>query len=304
MSSSTRSWIRSPRCSPPPTARSSPAGSTTRASRSWLGRRDRRAAVAERRLAVQARGRDPRALDAGRGGDPASHRPAARPVLLGDEAHLAAGGGARGRRRTRAGRCGSARSTRSLMRPARRGSATDPSTASRTQLQRLGGPAGTRASASCSASRGTRCPRCADTVGDARRASPRALAASAPAPARLVDQQAALAGTGCVERRHEQGHLRDRRLRARARRRRCAGAGGGLLPTVAWTDRRPTEYALDGGVFTAGALLEWLSRELGLAADPPRCGACAHGRGLGRCAGAARAGGARGALVACRRRAP
>jgi glycerol kinase len=29
-----------------------------------------------------------------------------------------------------------------------------------------------------------------------------------------------------------------------------------------------TEFALDGGVFTAGAVLEWLSRDLGLAADP------------------------------------
>jgi glycerol kinase len=28
------------------------------------------------------------------------------------------------------------------------------------------------------------------------------------------------------------------------------------------------EWALDGGVFTAGALLEWLSRDLGLARDP------------------------------------
>ncbi len=29
------------------------------------------------------------------------------------------------------------------------------------------------------------------------------------------------------------------------------------------------EYALDGGVFAAGAMLEWLCTELGLAADPP-----------------------------------
>ena len=28
------------------------------------------------------------------------------------------------------------------------------------------------------------------------------------------------------------------------------------------------EWAIDGGVFTAGALLDWLSRDLGLAADP------------------------------------
>jgi glycerol kinase len=35
------------------------------------------------------------------------------------------------------------------------------------------------------------------------------------------------------------------------------------------------EWALDGGVFTAGALLEWLSRDLGLAADPPALAAAA-----------------------------
>src|SRR5205823_4745856 len=44
---------------------------------------------------------------------------------------------------------------------------------------------------------------------------------------------------------------------------------GGLLPTVAWSVDGRVEWALDGGVFTAGALLEWLSRDLGLAADPP-----------------------------------
>ena len=44
---------------------------------------------------------------------------------------------------------------------------------------------------------------------------------------------------------------------------------GGLLPTVAWSVDGKVEWALDGGVFTAGALLEWLSRELGLAPDPP-----------------------------------
>jgi glycerol kinase len=43
---------------------------------------------------------------------------------------------------------------------------------------------------------------------------------------------------------------------------------GGLLPTVAWRVGGSVEWALDGGVFTAGALLEWLSRDLGLAADP------------------------------------
>jgi glycerol kinase len=48
-----------------------------------------------------------------------------------------------------------------------------------------------------------------------------------------------------------------------------------LLPTVAWEVAGRTEFALDGGVFTAGALLEWLSGTLGLAADPPALAALA-----------------------------
>jgi glycerol kinase len=53
-------------------------------------------------------------------------------------------------------------------------------------------------------------------------------------------------------------------------------AVGGLLPTVAWTIDGKTQYALDGGVFTAGALLEWLSGKLGLAPDPPALSALAR----------------------------
>ena len=49
------------------------------------------------------------------------------------------------------------------------------------------------------------------------------------------------------------------------------------------------EYALDGGVFTAGALLEWLSRDLGLADRPARARRARRGGGgRGRRAGAAR----------------
>jgi len=51
--------------------------------------------------------------------------------------------------------------------------------------------------------------------------------------------------------------------------------GGGLLPTVAWRVGGRVEWAIDGGVFTAGALLEWLSRDLGLAADPAALAATA-----------------------------
>ena len=43
---------------------------------------------------------------------------------------------------------------------------------------------------------------------------------------------------------------------------------GGLLPTVAWRIDGRTEYAVDGGVFAAGAMLEWMCRELGVAERP------------------------------------
>jgi glycerol kinase len=50
---------------------------------------------------------------------------------------------------------------------------------------------------------------------------------------------------------------------------------GGLLPTIAWAIDGRVEWAIDGGVFTAGALLEWLSRDMGLASDPAALAAAA-----------------------------
>ena len=74
---------------------------------------------------------------------------------------------------------------------------------------------------------------------------------------------------------------------------------GGLLPTVAWSIDGKVEYALDGGVFAAGAMLEWLCRELGLAEDPPALSrARERGGDVGRRAGAAGTGRRRSAVVA------
>ncbi len=92
-----------------------------------------------------------------------------------------------------------------------------------------------------------------------------------PLHARVVDQQAALAGSGCVRVGQVKAtygtgvfvlaHLGDRRPTRDVRE-------SGLLPTVAWHIAGQTQYALDGGVFTAGAFLRWLSQDLGLAVDP------------------------------------
>src|SRR5947199_343501 len=108
-----------------------------------------------------------------------------------------------------------------------------------------------------------------------RRPGSRSWRSELPLRARCVDQQAALAGAGCV---------RPGLVKA------TYGTGvfvlahagedrpdptGGLLPTIAWRVDGRVEWALDGGVFTAGALLDWLSRDLGLAADPPALAAAA-----------------------------
>src|SRR5919108_1030308 len=93
--------------------------------------------------------------------------------------------------------------------------------------------------------------------------------------ARCVDQQAALAGAGCVE----PGLVKASYgtgvfVLAHAGNERPSPEGG-LLPTVAWRVNGDVEWAIDGGVFTAGALLEWLSRDLGLAPDPAALAAAA-----------------------------
>jgi glycerol kinase len=152
------------------------------------------------------------------------------------------------------------------------GFATDPSTASRTQLgapewdpallEVFGVPAGVL-------------PAIEDTAGELGALRHESWPQELPLRARCVDQQAALAGAGCVrpglvKATYGTGvfvlaHAGDEQ----------PSPGGGLLPTVAWRVNGRVEWAIDGGVFTAGALLEWLSRDLGLAPDPPALAAAA-----------------------------
>jgi glycerol kinase len=145
------------------------------------------------------------------------------------------------------------------------GFATDSSTASRTQL---GAPEFDPALLDIFSVPAQALPEIRDTTGDLGTLQHPSWPIELPLRARCVDQQAALAGAGCVE----PGLVKATYgtgvfVLAHAGTERPEPAGG-LLPTVAWRVDGRTEWAIDGGVFTAGALLEWLSRDLGLAPDP------------------------------------
>jgi glycerol kinase len=163
------------------------------------------------------------------------------------------------------------------------GHATDPSTASRTQLSgvvgdgedgwdpRLLGLFGVPEHA---------LPVIRDSVGDLGELRHPRWRQPLPLRARVTDQQAALAGTGCV-----------RPGRAKATygtgvfvlalagdQPPVAARAQGLLPTVAWRIAGGgTTHALDGGVFSAGSMLEWLALDLGFAAGVPELLALAAG---------------------------
>jgi glycerol kinase len=150
--------------------------------------------------------------------------------------------------------------------------ATDPSTASRTQL---GAPQWDPELLRIFGIPSEVLPEIRDTVGDLGTLSHPSWRADLPLRARCVDQQAALAGAGCVrpglvKATYGTGVF----VLAHAGSERPT-PGGGLLPTVAWTVNGRVEWAIDGGVFTAGALLDWLTRDLGLAPDAAALAAAA-----------------------------
>jgi len=156
------------------------------------------------------------------------------------------------------------------------GFATDASTASRTQLHALGIPGFDGRLCDLFGVPLELLPEVRDTAGELGTLRHESWPVELPLRGQVVDQQAALAGAACVV---------PGRVKA------TYGTGvfvlahvgegiprpaGGLLPTVAWRVDGRTEYALDGGVFAAGAMLEWMCKELGLAADPPALSALAR----------------------------
>ncbi len=156
------------------------------------------------------------------------------------------------------------------------GFATDPATGSRTQLQRIDTPGFDPAMCELFGIPSGVLPEIRDTAGDLGTLSHPSWPAELPFCGQAPDQQAALAGAGAVV---------PGRVKA------TYGTGvfvlahvgeevpdpaGGLLPTIAWRIDGRVEYALDGGVFAAGAMLEWMCRELGVAPDPPALGELAR----------------------------
>jgi glycerol kinase len=157
------------------------------------------------------------------------------------------------------------------------GFATDASTASRTQLYRLGDEGWDPWLCEQFGVPIDALPPVGDSVGELGVLRHELWPAELPLTARVVDQQAALAGAGAVSAGRVKAtygtgvfvlaHVGDEVP---------AAPPGGLLPTVAWSIEGHVEYALDGGVFAAGAMLEWMCRELGVADDPAALGELAR----------------------------
>jgi glycerol kinase len=157
------------------------------------------------------------------------------------------------------------------------GFATDNSTASRTQLHRLGSPGFDPHLCDLFGVPPEVLPEVRDTAGQLGTLRHESWPAELQLCGQVVDQQAALAGAGCVVPGRVKatygtgvfvlGHVGDE----------VPNPTGGLLPTVAWRIGGRTEYAIDGGVFAAGAMLEWMCRELGMADSPAELTELARG---------------------------
>jgi len=156
------------------------------------------------------------------------------------------------------------------------GFATDPSTGSRTQLQRIDRAGWDQDLCDTFGVPLDVLPEMRDTAGDLGTLSHPSWPVELPLCGQTVDQQAALAGSGCTEPGRVKAtygtgvfvlaHVGDE----------VPEPAGGLLPTIAWRIDGTMEYALDGGVFAAGAMLEWMCAQLGVAENPAALGELAR----------------------------
>ena len=133
------------------------------------------------------------------------------------------------------------------------GFATDPSTASRTQL---GAPEWDAALLEIFGVPAEALPAIADTAGELGTLQHDSWPVELPLRARCVDQQAALAGAGCVKPGLVKATYGTGVFVLAHAGEEAPKPAGRLLPTIAWRVDGRVEWAIDGGVFTAGALLE------------------------------------------------
>ena len=159
--------------------------------------------------------------------------------------------------------------------------ATDLSTASRTQLLAHGGRDWDEQLLDAFGVRREWLPALGPSFGSLGELRHERWPVALPLAAQLVDQQAALAGAGAVR----PGDLKatyGTGVFVLGRTREPVRAHG-LLPTIAWAapagagnaEIGEVARALDGGVFAAGSLLDWLAGGLGLARDAAALAAAA-----------------------------
>ena len=138
---------------------------------------------------------------------------------------------------------------------------TDPSTASRTQLFDLDALAWSPQLAGLFEVPIDTLPRVIDTAGPLASLTHAAWGATElPLMALACDQQAALAGHGAFEAGAMKATYGSGVFVLATRGRRRPKPDERLLSTVAWRLPDGTTYAVDGGVFSAGTLLEWLTQ--------------------------------------------
>jgi glycerol kinase len=156
-------------------------------------------------------------------------------------------------------------------------SLTDASTASRTQLMDLRTLAWDPELVDWFGLPGETLPAIRPSIGELGELEHPAWTGSLPLRSMLCDQQAALAGNGCfavgqIKATYGTGVFVLANVGSTPPRRPDA-----LLATVAWADEaRAATYALDGGVFSAGSLLDWL-RDVRLIDDGPETDRLATG---------------------------
>jgi glycerol kinase len=143
---------------------------------------------------------------------------------------------------------------------------TEPSTAARTQLQALRRPGAWDASlCDLFGVDPATLPRIGASVGDL--GVLRVGDACVALRAMLVDQTAALAGHGCFATGAVKATYGTGIFVLENAGPRIPTAADGLLTVIAWQVGGVTTYALDGGVFSAGTVIDWLGSGLGLFDD-------------------------------------